>query len=317
MQPNMTPCADQDIAPVLPNVTPYADQNITPELANLRLPLDKVVVGLYSNRRVLQSVVHSHPYHEYIYMISGKANYHVGGSRYELHPGEMLLIPPGLVHAGYYDTYDRLIIQMDDAFWRDTLRAVRTLGVLCDLPAELLILHRDAVAYWDLRGVIERAAAAATIRDAHDKEVMYRSLLVQLTLSIRQIIGADALSQPEATSPLIASVVTYIQNHYRDPDLNVTQLAQYAYVSREYLSRLFKEYTMQSIHSYLTDLRMQACRQDIADGKRVLDACLENGFSNYSSFVKTFRKMYGTTPQEYRAQLRNAIKAGPDAGSVD
>lgn len=138
---------------------------------------------------------------------------------------------------------------------------------------------------------------------------MYRSLLVQLTLSIRQIIGADALSKPEATSPLIASVVTYIQNHFRDPELNVTQLAQYAYVSREYLSRLFKEYTMQSIHAYLTGLRMQACRQDIADGKRVLDACLENGFSNYSSFVKTFRKMYGATPQEYRSRLRSAIKA--------
>ena len=54
-------------------MTPYADQNITQELANRRLPLDKVVVGWYSNREVHKSVTHSHPYHEYIYMIGGKA----------------------------------------------------------------------------------------------------------------------------------------------------------------------------------------------------------------------------------------------------
>ena len=46
-------------------MTPYADQNITQEVANRRLPLDKVVVGWYSNRRVLKSVVHSHPYRQF------------------------------------------------------------------------------------------------------------------------------------------------------------------------------------------------------------------------------------------------------------
>ena len=96
----------------------YPDPNITVEEARRRLPLDKVVVGWYSNRRVRQSVTHYHPYHEYIYMASGKAHYYVNGGQYDLHPGELMLIPPGVVHTGYYDTYDRLIIQIDDAFWR-------------------------------------------------------------------------------------------------------------------------------------------------------------------------------------------------------
>ena len=73
----------------------YPDPNITPEEARRRLPLDKVVVGWYSNRRVRQSVTHYHPYHEYIYMASGKAHYYVNGGQYELHPGELMLIPPG------------------------------------------------------------------------------------------------------------------------------------------------------------------------------------------------------------------------------
>lgn len=116
------------------------------------------------------------------------------------------------------------------------------------------------------------------------------------------------MGHPSSTSPLVALVTTYLQQHFREPDLNVNALTRYAYVSREHLSRAFKEYTMQSTHGYLTELRMQSCRRDIADGKRILDACLENGFSNYSSFPKTFHKLYGVTPQEYRAQLRTAMK---------
>lgn len=289
-------------------MTPYADQNITQEVANSRLPLDKVVVGWYSNRQVHQSVTHSHPYHEYIFMVSGKALYHVDGSRYELHPGELMLIPPGTVHTGFYDTYDRLIIQMDDAFWRETLRAVHTSSAGTDIPDKLMIFHEGPVHKWGVRSLIERAAVAAGIQNEYDKELMYRSILVELTLIIRQIIVADGVGRPSATSPLVALITTYLQQHYREPDLTVSDLAKYAYVSREHLSRVFKEYTMQSVYGYLTELRMQSCRRDIADGKRILDACLENGFPNYSSFLKTFHKMYGVTPQEYRAQLRSAMK---------
>lgn len=289
-------------------MTPYADQNITQEVANSRLPLDKVVVGWYSNRQVHQSVTHSHPYHEYIFMVSGKALYHVDGSRYELHPGELMLIPPGTVHTGFYDTYDRLIIQMDDAFWRETLHAVHTPSAGTDIPDKLMIFHEGPVHKWGVRSLIERAAVAAGIQNEYDKELMYRSILVELTLIIRQIIVEDGVGRPSATSPLVALITTYLQQHYREPDLTVSDLAKYAYVSREHLSRVFKEYTMQSVYGYLTELRMQSCRRDIADGKRILDACLENGFPNYSSFLKTFHKMYGVTPQEYRAQLRSAMK---------
>ena len=283
----------------------YADQNLTQELAARRLPRDKVVVGWYTNRQVRQSVTHAHPYHEYIYMVSGRAWYHVDGSRYELRPGELLLIPPGTVHTGYYDTYDRLILQVDDGFWHQSLEGA---GAAPALPDRLLILHREPVENWGIRELMERAAAAGGMANESEKELMYRCLLIQLVLSIRQIIAADGVAPPAATSPLVARAVAYLQAHYRDPGLNVNELARHTYVSREHLSRVFRAYTSRSVHDYLTELRMQSCRRDIAAGKRILDACLENGFSDYSSFLRSFRKRYGISPQEYRARLRTALQ---------
>ena len=101
-------------------------------------------------------------------------------------------------------------------------------------------------------------------------------------------------------------VVSFEACTYTDPHLTVAQLAKYTYTSREHLSRVFKEYTLESIHGYLTNLRMQHCRNELADGTGVLDACTASGFANYSSFLKSFRALYGITPAEYRAQLRQS-----------
>ena len=42
----------------------------------------------------------------------------------------------------------------------------------------------------------------------------------------------------------------------------------------------------------------------LEEGVSVLNACTESGFPDYSSFLKTFRRLYGITPAEYRAQHR-------------
>lgn len=119
-----------------------------------------------------------------------------------------------------------------------------------------------------------------------------------------QIVAERRTAPPSATSALVAKAVAFLQANYTDPNLTVGSLAKYTYTSREHLSRAFKTYTMESVHGYLTNLRMQHCRRAIAAGASVLDACNASGFTNYTSFLKTFRSLYGITPSEYRNQLR-------------
>ncbi len=118
----------------------------------------------------------------------------------------------------------------------------------------------------------------------------------------------SGLRTPSSTSVLVARAVAYLQTHYQDPTLTTAQLAQELYVSREHLSRAFKECTMESIHNYLTYLRMQHCRKALEEGVSVLNACTESGFPDYSSFLKTFRRLYGITPAGYRAQHRTMVR---------
>lgn len=293
---------------LIQKVPHYVDSILTQEVASSALQGGDVVVAWYTNQTNKQSVVHSHPYYELILPVSGSSvRYSVGGSVYDLHIGELILFPGGVYHSGKFnvtaDTSERLVVQIAPGIWE---RA----WVQADLPIALqpepLILDADSVARWDFRGLLERMAQTVYL-EATIRETVQCCELTELLLLFSHLIHKrQSAPPPSATSLLVARAVEYLQANYTDPQLTVAQLAKYTYTSREHLSRVFKEYTLESVHGYLTNLRMQHCRNAIASGVSVLDACSSSGFTNYSSFLKSFRALYGITPTEYRAKLRAA-----------
>lgn len=71
---------------ILQKMPHYVDSILTQEDASAALQDGQVVVGLYTNRENVQSVVHSHPYYEMILPVAGSSvRYSVDGSVYDLH----------------------------------------------------------------------------------------------------------------------------------------------------------------------------------------------------------------------------------------
>lgn len=231
--------------------------------------------------------------------------YSVDGNIYDINLGEMIIFPARCYHAGMFNITDkiseRLIAQISAELWQEALLAS---GLVAPTwLGQLVILDADAVTAWDLRGLFERMAQTAYLHGS-TQHMVQRCELVELLLLMDQIVAERRTAPPSATSALVAKAVAFLQANYTDPNLTVGSLAKYTYTSREHLSRAFKTYTMESVHGYLTNLRMQHCRRAIAAGASVLDACNASGFTNYTSFLKTFRSLYGITPSEYRNQLR-------------
>lgn len=295
---------------VIQKIPHYTDSILTQEMAQMHLEGGQLVVAWYTNQENSQSVVHSHPYYELIIPVVGSTvRYSAEGALFDLGIGEMILFPAECYHAGKFnvtsDLSERLVVQIDAELWEEAWEK-SGLGQAA-WQREILIVDADAVAAWDLRGLYSRMAQTAVMRKAYQHTVQCCQI-VEMLLLISQIVEERRTAPSSATSALVAKAVAYLQEHYTDPDLTVAQLARHTYSSREHLSRAFKDYTMESIHGYLTNLRMQRCRRCIAAGLSVLDACNESGFSNYSSFLKSFRNLYGITPSEYRNQLRGAVE---------
>ena len=289
------------------------DQHLTQDMANYMLSRSLVSVGFYVNLEARSSIAHSHPYCEFILVRRGVCEYLSNGGRFSLHPDEMLLLAPDTVHTMLCpedcSSYERLILQVDAAFMLQVLNGCGLSERARAIPP-LYILRADAVNRWGVRELIEHINATASVTDAALREQLYRCQLGELMLTVEYVARTSRSVAPGSTSALVTEVSACIQERFRDPELNVARLAREFYVSREHLSRTFKNYTSESISHYITDLRMQDFRAGLLAGKNILSACLESGFSDYSSFVKTFRKLYGITPVEYRDQLRSAMQRG-------
>lgn len=294
----------------LPFVSHCVDNFLTEEEARLSLNGTLLRVTWFTNEKNEQSVVHSHPYHELVFPMEGSmVRYSVNGSVYMLHLGETIYFPAQMYHSGKFNVSEpvseRLVVQIDDALWQASRRRASLTNA--DWMRGITVLDKATSAKYDISGLFLRMARAAQT-PAEVRNMIFEAEVTELILLITQAVGTGQPTIPSSTSVLVSRAVAYLQVHYQEPTLTTSILAQELYASREHLSRAFKECTMESIHSYLTHLRMQHCCRALADGATVLDACSDSGFPDYSSFLKTFRRLYGITPAEFRAKYRESAR---------
>ena len=78
-------------------------------------------------------------------------------------------------------------------------------------------------------------------------------------------------------------------------------IANAAGASPFHLCRVFRQRTGQTIHRYLTDLRLRTALSRLEDcPDDLLGLAVELGFSNHSHFTTVFRASFGVTPSEFR-----------------
>ena len=88
-------------------------------------------------------------------------------------------------------------------------------------------------------------------------------------------------------------------------NITLEQTARQFFVSKEYLSKLFKQTYGIGFAEHLTALRMQQAKELLADSTLSLHQIGEKtGYFDQAHFYKTFRKFFGITPGEMRQALK-------------
>jgi two-component system response regulator YesN len=122
----------------------------------------------------------------------------------------------------------------------------------------------------------------------------------QLTEEI--ISQIDQLNQEKklADKKPIRTAKQYIKDKYAQP-ITLEEVSNQIGFNATYFSSLFKKETGQNFLEYLTDTRIQAAKQLLADTNRsVIQVSEEVGYIDIKHFTKLFKKATGLTPSEYR-----------------
>lgn len=83
--------------------------------------------------------------------------------------------------------------------------------------------------------------------------------------------------------------------------ITLDDVARAVYSSPFNFARIFQQQTGVPVHRYLTQLRLRASLEQLANGADDITAlALDLGFSSHSHFTETFRREFGCTPSEAR-----------------
>lgn len=153
--------------------------------------------------------------------------------------------------------------------------------------------------------------AEAIVRDfdilrqyAADQNLPYRDDLIQ-NLVCRMVItaagccgGADA--QNGQDDDTVADIMRYVSEHLSEPLTTQDAAKQFGF-SPGHFARLFRLSAGLSFNEYVARCRVNAVICEIGEtGGNILDAAFKYGFRSSSGFYKTFERVTGCRPKDFR-----------------
>ena len=111
----------------------------------------------------------------------------------------------------------------------------------------------------------------------------------------------DDKSVKEAGNHLVKAALAYMKEHCTEQHLSLGEVADHVYVSQWHLSKLLNRETDQSFFDLLGSMRIAKAKKLLADpALRIHEIAEMAGFSDVAHFSRSFKKIAGCTPGEYR-----------------
>lgn len=111
----------------------------------------------------------------------------------------------------------------------------------------------------------------------------------------------EKAEESEASIFVVRSALQYIEQHYMD-HIRLSDVADSVYVSQWHLSKLINRHVGKSFFDILNEVRVEEAKRLLPDpALKVHDIADRVGFSDVAHFSKTFKRIVGRSPIEFRA----------------
>lgn len=228
-----------------------------------------------------------------VYTLEGEGRYWGRGVEYKLLPGMAFLQKHSDPETAYYyppegkatwrfiwisfnsDTSDRIVMELVDRY-----------GYIYKLPRN--------------RGIIKKLESYRNQRDIIQvlSPLAGASLVMEVLTALGESIEANKESDPQ--SDLIKNAQRFIMENL-DKDIGVAEIAEQLNISREHLSRVFKEQTAMTPLDYMHRKKMRlACHLLRNTTLSCKEIALRTGYENANSFSRVFRSYIHYSPAEVR-----------------
>lgn len=264
---------------------------------------------LWYNDTMLSYAPHWHSAFEMIAPMEGNYLATVSGQTFELSPGDIFLIPSGEPHSLTAPTRGARFIFL---FEFDQILAMKGASFLASCMSRPMLINRSTCpAVYAGEAALFGEICTEYLRDDGLRDITIYSKLLRLFITYGQVrLNTDggAVPQPPHSSvrnyaERFDAVFNYLDRHFAE-DLTLEDVAAVAGFSKFHFSRTFKQLSGSNFYEYLCHRRIKSSESLLMQpGMSISQIALQSGFSSVSTFNRTFKKMKGCTPTQYRGMF--------------
>lgn len=263
-----------------------------PERESLVQP-ELIYTGLLEDAPNWFNIQHSHDFCEILYVAGGAGEAILEGKKFRLAPGDLVVVNPGTLHEERSDAKAPL---------RLIFLAIRDFAVP-GLPAGCLSQEKYRVLscgeYQYKMDIYLRELLQETSSQIEFYQEISQGLVSALLVLVMRLIRINPEDEA-ALSQECQKIKEYLDQNFTSP-ITLDSLSETVYISKHYLSHLFKEQTGVSPIKYLTSKRMEkACELLSETELPVSEVSKAVGYENPLYFSQVFKRIYGISPVKYR-----------------
>jgi AraC-like DNA-binding protein len=248
---------------------------------------------VYSREGYITSVLdfHEHDFYEVNLILSGNVRILFPDRVSDDTESCIVLSRPGTPHfiSCQPDTlYSRLYLCFSHEFVADfSMETRQLLGVFAKNGT---VIHLSAEQRELCRSLILQ------IKDEEDR--LRQRLLIFLLLSKISDFAGNRTPSFVGVPPYVINTLTYIDEYFSEK-ITAESLARKLNIGRTTLMTGFKHYTGNTLNDYLVNVRLRNAIHLLREGLNVQETADRCGFGDSSSFIRSFKKEFGTTPRQY------------------
>jgi AraC-like DNA-binding protein len=209
-------------------------------------------------------------------------------------PGSFNLMNPGEVHTG--QAADGQGGRFRNLYISVPLMASLG-GQLGQAESSLPIFHGPVAHCPPLRPLFRQLFQAL---DQAAPLLTQQSLLLELVAQLLAHYGNRVPQSPAGQeSKAVALVQAYLEAHAAE-NVSIAALSQLTNLSPYYLIRSFRQQVGLPPHSYQRQVRLLKAKQALHTSQSLTAVALNAGFFDQSHFTRSFKRMFGVTPGQYR-----------------
>ncbi len=255
---------------------------------------------------------HVHDEYEIYYLLEGERYYFIENQTYLVKEGSLVFINRGQIHktgvAGGKSYHDRILIELKAEPYQTFLSSSLGISLSQFFSSNYGVLKLDGSGQHYVKCLLLGIA-----EELHQKQPHYTAMaMMKMNSLLIYVLRTNMRDNSQQISNLamtakhkkVSEVASYIMAHSAQAR-SLDDLAKRFYISKCYLSRIFKEVTGFTVSEYININRIQKAKKMLLDTDlSITEMAASLGYESITYFEKVFFNFTETSPLKYRKQYR-------------